>query len=122
VWFSVLSRPDTFASFRSPSSKDRASPKQTGNRRPSSHLEPLLASRLFPEGNAIGQHIQRAIFNPYLTLDGPVYTIVGIAANVKNAGLAGQDDPEFYTLKTSQPDGWTAITYSSLKLPFLPPS
>ncbi|MEA2260819.1 MAG: putative transport system permease protein [Acidobacteriaceae bacterium] len=69
-------------------------------------LSSLLASRLFPEGNSIGQHIQRAIFNPYLTLDGPVYTIVGIAANVKNAGLAGQDDPEFYTLKTSQPDGW----------------
>jgi predicted permease len=69
-------------------------------------LSRLLASRLFPQGNAIGQHFQRAIFNPYLTLDGPVYTIVGIAGNVKNAGLTGQDDPEFYTLKTSQPDGW----------------
>jgi putative ABC transport system permease protein len=69
-------------------------------------LSRLLASRLFPQGNVIGLHFQRAIFNPYLTLDGPVYTIVGIAANVKNAGLAGQDDPEFYTLKTSQPDGW----------------
>jgi predicted permease len=69
-------------------------------------LSRLLARRLFPQGNAIGQHIQRAIFNPYLTMDGPVYTIVGIAANVKNAGLAGQDDPEFYTLRTSQPDGW----------------
>jgi putative ABC transport system permease protein len=69
-------------------------------------LSQLLASRLFPEGNAIGQHFQRAIFNPYLTLDGPVYTIVGIAGNVKNAGLAGQDDPEFYILKTSHPEGW----------------
>jgi putative ABC transport system permease protein len=69
-------------------------------------LSQLLATRLFPEGNAIGQHFQRAIFNPYLTLDGPVYTIVGIAGNVKNAGLAGQDDPEFYILKTSHPEGW----------------
>jgi putative ABC transport system permease protein len=69
-------------------------------------LSQLLASRLFHEGNAIGQHIQRAIFNPYLTLDGPVYTIVGIAGNVKNAGLAGQDDPEFYTLETSHPEDW----------------
>jgi putative ABC transport system permease protein len=69
-------------------------------------LSQLLASRLFPEGDAIGQHIQRAIFNPYLVLDGPVYTIVGIAGNVKNAGLAGQDDPEFYVLKTSHPEGW----------------
>jgi putative ABC transport system permease protein len=69
-------------------------------------LSQLLASRLFPEANAIGQHIQRALFNPYLILDGPVYTIVGIAGNVKNAGLAGQDDPEFYMLKTSHPEGW----------------
>jgi predicted permease len=69
-------------------------------------LSQLLAGRLFPEGNAIGQHIQRAIFNPYLTMDGPVYTIVGIAGNVKNAGLAGKDDPEFYILKISHPDGW----------------
>jgi predicted permease len=69
-------------------------------------LSQLLASRLFPEGAAVGQHIQRAIFNPYLILDGPVYTIVGIAGNVKNAGLAGQDDPEFYMLKTSHPEGW----------------
>jgi putative ABC transport system permease protein len=69
-------------------------------------LSQLLASRLFPEGNAIGQHMQRAIFNPYLTLDGAVYSIVGIAGNVKNAGLAGQDDPEFYILKTSHREGW----------------
>ena len=81
-------------------------------------LSQLLASRLFPEGNAIGQHIQRAIFNPYLTLDGPVYTIVGIAGNVKNAGLAGQDDPEFYTLKTSHPEGWDGHHFFLLETAF----
>ncbi len=70
-------------------------------------LSRLLASRLFPEGNAIGRHVQRAVFNPYLTLGGPVYTIVGIAGNVKNAGLAGQDDPELYFLQTNRPEGWS---------------
>jgi hypothetical protein len=70
-------------------------------------LSRLLASRLFPEGNAIGRHLQRAVFNPYLTLGGPVYTIVGIAGNVKNAGLAGQDDPELYFLQTNRPEGWS---------------
>jgi len=81
-------------------------------------LSQLLASRLFPEGHAIGQHIQRAIFNPYLTMDGPVYTIAGIAGNVKNAGLAGQDDPEFYTLRTSQPDGWDGHHFFLLETAF----
>jgi putative ABC transport system permease protein len=81
-------------------------------------LSRLLASRLFPEGNAIGQHIQRAIFNPYLTMDGPVYTIAGIAGNVKNAGLAGQDDPEFYTLKTSHPEDWNRHHFFLLETAF----
>jgi predicted permease len=81
-------------------------------------LSKLLAARLFPEGDAIGQHIQRAIFNPYLTMDGPVYTIVGIAGNVKNAGLAGQDDPEFYTLKTSHPEGWDGHHFFLLETAF----
>jgi predicted permease len=81
-------------------------------------LSRLLASRLFPEGNAIGQHFQRAIFNPYLTMDGPVYTVAGIAGNVKNAGLAGQDDPEFYTLETSQPDGWDGHHFFLLETAF----
>ncbi len=69
-------------------------------------LSKLLAARLFPEGNAIGQHIQRGVFTPYLTMDGPVYTIVGIAGNVKNGGLAGGDDPEFYTLRTDHAEDW----------------
>jgi predicted lysophospholipase L1 biosynthesis ABC-type transport system permease subunit len=48
----------------------------------------LLARRLFPNGNAVGQRIDT------------VYTTDGVAANVKNAGLAGQDIPEYYTLRT----------------------
>jgi putative ABC transport system permease protein len=81
-------------------------------------LSKLLAARLFPDGNAIGQHMQRAVFNPYLTMDGPVFTIAGIAGNVKNAGLAGQDDPEFYILRTSHPDDWDSHHFFLLETAF----
>jgi putative ABC transport system permease protein len=71
-------------------------------------LSKLLAARLFPEGNAIGQHIQRAVFRPYQTMEGPVYTIAGVAGNVKNEGLAGQGAPELYILRSNhRPEIWT---------------
>ncbi len=70
-------------------------------------LSKQLAERLFPEGDAIGQHIQFANYMPYFVLDGPVFTIVGVAANVKNAGLTGQDQPEFYELRSNHhPESW----------------
>lgn len=70
-------------------------------------LSKLLASRLFPGVDPIGQHLQRGTFNPYFTLDGPKYTVVGVAGNVKNAGLTGEDDPEYYTLRGNHPDAWS---------------
>jgi predicted permease len=67
----------------------------------------LLAARLFPTGDAIGQHIQFANYVPYFSLDGPVFTVVGVAADVKNAGLAGQDEPEYYELRSAHhPESW----------------
>jgi putative ABC transport system permease protein len=48
----------------------------------------LLATRLFADADPIGQHVQPVP-------DGPWYTVVGVAANVKNAGLSGADEPEF---------------------------
>jgi predicted permease len=70
-------------------------------------LSRMLAAQLYPQGDAIGQHIQFANYNPYFSLDGPVFTVVGVAADVKNAGLAGQDDPEYYELRNSHhPDRW----------------
>ena len=44
-------------------------------------LSKLLADRLFPGEDPIGQQIQV----PKLT--GPLYTVVGVAQNVKNGGL-----------------------------------
>jgi ABC-type lipoprotein release transport system permease subunit len=36
-----------------------------------------------------------------------VYTVVGVAAKVKNGGLSGEDDPEFYELRTNvHPEFW----------------
>jgi hypothetical protein len=68
-------------------------------------LSKELAARLFPQGAAIGQHIEHAQFQPNF-VPGPIYTVVGVAGNVKNAGLAGQDDPELYELGTDTPDTW----------------
>ena len=70
-------------------------------------LSRQLATRLFPQQNPIGQHIQSATFDPYFTLNGPVYTVVGVVADVKNAGLTGQDDPEFYKLRRDNPEDWS---------------
>ena len=69
-------------------------------------LSKLLASRLFPGVDPVGQHIQFGMYLPYFVLEKPVYTVVGVAANVKNAGLAGQDDPELYELKNNRPEAW----------------
>jgi putative ABC transport system permease protein len=69
-------------------------------------LSKLLAARLFPGEDPIGQHFQRGTFNPYFTLDGPKYTVVGVAGDVRNTGLTGDEDPEYYTLRGNQPDTW----------------
>ena len=70
-------------------------------------LSKLLALHLFPQGDAIGQHLQRAQYAPYLTIDPTVLTVVGVAGDVKNQGLAGDVDPELYQLRTSHAsDSW----------------
>ena len=85
-------------------------------------LSKLLASRLFPSGDAIGQHIQFGNYNPYFVLDGPVFTVVGVAANVRNQGLADQSDPEFYELWSNHhPESWNSRCTFLLQTS-LPPS
>ena len=71
-------------------------------------LSRQLAARLFPRGDAVGQHIRFANYMPYFVLDGPVFTVVGVAGDVKNAGLTGQDEPEFYELwSDNHPESWS---------------
>jgi predicted permease len=69
-------------------------------------LSRLLASRLFPGVNPVGKHIQFGTFNPYFALEKAVYTVIGVAADVRNDGLANQDLPEFYELRGNQADDW----------------
>ena len=60
----------------------------------------LLAERMFPGRDPIGQHLQPG-------LDGPWYTVVGVAQNVKNGGLTGDDEPEYYRLRRNHADDWS---------------
>lgn len=52
-------------------------------------LSERLASRLFPGQDALG-HVMRPAGWP------KAYTVIGVAANVKNAGLLTEDAPEMY--------------------------
>lgn len=71
-------------------------------------LSKLLADRLFPNGNAVGQRIQFVNGNPNDAPDPTIDIIDGVAADVKNAGLGGQESPEYYNLRgrgdTGSPD------------------
>jgi predicted permease len=73
----------------------------------------LLASRLFGDADPIGQHVQPVP-------NGPWYTVVGVAANVKNGGLSGDDEPEFYRLRRNLPTDWTPWNVLVLKTSFAP--
>lgn len=58
-----------------------------------------LARYVFQNEDPIGRHIQPG-------LEGPWYTIVGVAADVKNGGLTGADEPEYYRLRRNSPEDW----------------
>jgi putative ABC transport system permease protein len=62
-------------------------------------LSRLLASRLFPGEEPIGKRIG-------MGSDGTIYTVVGIAENVRNGGLSEQDIPEAYWLRRNVPQDW----------------
>src|SRR4029077_3851516 len=56
-----------------------------------------LAQKLFPNEDALGKNLR-------LGLAGPWFTVVGVAANVKNAGIVENDDPEYYLARKLTPD------------------
>ena len=66
-------------------------------------LSKLLADRLFPGEDpvrqALGQQLRPSPADPF-------YTVVGVAANVKNAGLTASDEPEYYRLRRNIPVDW----------------
>jgi putative ABC transport system permease protein len=61
-------------------------------------LNESLAAKLFQHDDPLGKEMKFA-------MTGPWRTVVGIAANVKNNGLAEQADPEFYILWKSDVAG-----------------
>lgn len=65
-------------------------------------LSQELAARLFPGQNPIGQRLQ------FEGLDEtrPWSTVVGVAANVKNGGLSGEQKPEYYKLRRNRAEDW----------------
>jgi predicted permease len=71
-------------------------------------LSSLLAGRLFGDENPIGQHLRPVP-------GGPWFTVLGVAANVKNSGLAGVDEPEFYELRGNVTEDWNAWDVMVLK-------
>jgi predicted permease len=62
-------------------------------------LSSLLAARMFPAQDPIGQQIKPTPLEAY-------YTVVGVAADVKNSGLATDLEPEYYQLRRDNPDDW----------------
>lgn len=65
-------------------------------------LSNKLAGRLFPGQDALGHRMQMGSgdANP------ASYTVVGVAADVKNGGLTGEELPEYYRLRRDQAEDW----------------
>lgn len=109
VWRSVT--PDYFRTLSIPIVDGRAFTEQ--DRQPTEHpliVSQSLAKRLFGSEEPVGQSLHIAFDNT------PSYTIVGVAADVKNGGITTAADPEYYMVRhLNQPfPHSTAIIRTSL--------
>jgi putative ABC transport system permease protein len=66
-------------------------------------LSQQLAGLLFPGEDPIGKRLN---FDHVSFPDAPWYTVAGVAANVKNGGLTGEEGPEFYRLRRNREEDW----------------
>jgi predicted permease len=66
-------------------------------------LSQQLVGLLFPGEDPIGQRLN---FDHVGFPEAPWYTVVGVAANVKNGGLTGEEGPEFYRLRRNREEDW----------------
>ena len=67
----------------------------------------LLASRLFAGEDPVGQHVRP-------TPNDPWYTVVGVAADVKNSGLTAEQEPEYYQLRRNNIEDWQQAPTATL--------
>jgi predicted permease len=72
-----------------------------------------LARYMFPNEDPVGHHLQPG-------LEGPWYTVIGVAADVKNGGLTGAEEPEYYRLRRNQPEDWDRNATVIVKTAFAP--
>ncbi len=91
TWRSVT--PAYFAVLEIPVLRGRAFQEQDRDPRGTAVvLSDTLARRMFPGEDPLGKQIQPGRSGPWLS-------VVGVAGNVKNSGLAERDDPEFYVVR-----------------------
>lgn len=69
-------------------------------------LSKQLAGRLFPGKSAVGERVQFDTFDSNGVPQPSWGTVVGVAANVKNGGLTGEEEPEYYVLRRNQAKDW----------------
>jgi predicted permease len=67
-------------------------------------LSKRLAGRLFPGKDPIGEHLRLDNDN----VNPGWYTVIGVAANVTNNGLTGEEEPEYYTLRHNRAGDWSS--------------
>jgi len=110
TWRSVT--PGYFAALGIPIARGRGFAE--GDRWPSENavvISEALARRLFPGKEPLGQRLR-------FGFEGPWYSVIGVARDVKNAGLTVVSDPEFYLARKHSPDdAWhysTAILRTGL--------
>ncbi len=76
-------------------------------------LSETLAKRLFPDEDALGKSLR-------VGQDGPWRQVVGIAADVRNNGLAEPSDPEYYVPWKVDTAGYFRMAHVTLRTPMNP--
>jgi putative ABC transport system permease protein len=76
-------------------------------------LSETLAKNLFPNEDALGKSLR-------LRPEGPWRPVVGIAADVRNNGLAAPSDPEYYIPWKLDPEGYFRVGHVTLRTPMNP--
>jgi len=86
------------------------------DRRPTENvvvISDVLARRLFPSEEALGKQLR-------FGLQGPWFSVVGIAADVKNSGLTSAGEPEFYLARKHALDNAYGHSTAILRTAFPP--